>query len=103
MIMKMFRLIFLFIIAVMIAAPSLADDGNKQKNGQQTAESSVWQQFKADWQEIGKNMKDTGVHIGRSFKHEFKNMPNDIRKGCKEAQKDLKKLTKSDRSQSANK
>ena len=100
--MKMFRLILFLIIAVMIAGPSIAGD-DKQKNGQNTPGSSVWQQFKADWQEVGKNMKNTGAHIGQSFKHEFKNMPQNIRNGCKEVNNDLKKLTQSDHLESANK
>jgi predicted small secreted protein len=100
--MKIFRLIIFLIIAVMIAGSSVAGD-EKQKNGQHTSGSSVWQQFKADWQGIGKDIKNTGAHIGQSFKHEFKNMPQNIRNGCKAVNNDLKKLTQSDHSESADK
>lgn len=100
---KMLVLISVAVITVVVASPSLAGSDEKKNAVKPVQTNGFWHKFKADWQEIGKNMKDTGVHIGQTFKHEFKEMPQNIRNGYKEAKKDLQKVTASDRAESTNK
>jgi hypothetical protein len=85
------------IVLVMIASPSVvAGSVNGQTANSSSYWNGVWQDFKADWREIGKGFKDAGVNTGRAFKKEFKTMPQQIRKDIRAVKDDFKTFTGSD-------
>ena len=94
----------LYVIAIIGLATSLfsvstafAGSDNHPKADHSDYWKGVWEEFKNDWKAIGNDFKDTGAKTGHTLKNEFREMPENIRQGCKKAKDDLKNLTGSER------
>lgn len=91
--MKPFVLLTALLFAATIASPSFANAEDEPKKVQSIQWNSAWQQFKANWKGIGKDVRDAGVDVGRAFKNDFQKVPENFRNSCKEAKKELKAFT----------
>lgn len=94
--MKALIWVNVLIVLVMMASPSVAGSDNGQTADPPSYWNGVWQEFKADWKEIGNGFKDAGVNTGRAFKKEVKAMPRQIRKDIQAVKDDFKTFTSSD-------
>ena len=91
--MKTISLIGALFMAFLMVSPSLAGETNEQTPTQSHYWNGVWQDFKKDWQQIGKSAKDTGETIGQSIKKEAEEMPENMRRGYEEAESDAKTIS----------
>ncbi len=68
---------------------AFAGADNQPKTDHSDYWQGVWQEFKNDWKAIGAGFKETGTNMGHAFRNEFREMPENVRQGCKETKSDF--------------
>ena len=91
--MKSITLSFLLIVAILTGLPSVAGSDDDHTATSQSAWSRFWHGVADDWKKIGKGAKESGTEAGRTVKDEFKEFPENFRKGVEAAKEDFKNGT----------